>query len=471
MKNTKYSRILDSLTEGQMPQHLDLAPKILKRIQKNNGAGMNRRMKVLVPTVVVLVMLAVVIFTVPAVAQAIQRWIGYVPGFGMVQDDRLRTLAEPVSLTKDGVTLAVNSVTASSDKTLVKYSLMGVTDSMITGREICPGNQTDPVIKLPDGSVMKLQGLATSYGAAQYQFEAMYSAIPAEVMKAIFSLHCLWQTNSAARTWSFDIPIGLTFDSKTALTVAPVIEVSTSTAQTEMITGTEPAGVKANLQVNQIVPLENGYILAGSMAVDPVSGLTVDESDGYLDDITIVDADNKPLTLSMAPDDFIIEGMGSPGNTFNWALQISGKDIAWPLTITVNSVKAVTEPYAPSNFTMDVGSDPKPNQVLSVDQDVALGPNLVHVVSVRRMKEQYFDGYEFTFVYNPNLEFSIQIENCNPNGGGGQGGLKPGETVSLARSCRSAPTGVLNVTLSGNGVEPIRGPWQVSVAEPVEPTQ
>ena len=149
MKNSKYSQILDSLIGDQIPQDLNLAPKIHTKIQKQKGAVMNRRKKVLVPTAVVLMMLTVVTFTVPAVADTIQRWIGYIPGFGQVHDDKLRTLAEPQNQTVNGVTLSVDEVVASSDKTLVKYSIFGIEDSMKTSRVSLPGANSIPINSSP----------------------------------------------------------------------------------------------------------------------------------------------------------------------------------------------------------------------------------------------------------------------------------------------------------------------------------
>ena len=52
MKNSKYSQILDSLIGDQIPSNLNLAPKIRTKIQKQKGAMMNRRKKVLVPIAV-----------------------------------------------------------------------------------------------------------------------------------------------------------------------------------------------------------------------------------------------------------------------------------------------------------------------------------------------------------------------------------------------------------------------------------
>ncbi len=88
MMKSKYSQILDWLIDDQIPQNLNLAPGIHTEIQRKKGANMNNRMKVLIPTAVVLMMLIVVTLTVPAVAQTIKRWIGYIPGFGLVQDNK-----------------------------------------------------------------------------------------------------------------------------------------------------------------------------------------------------------------------------------------------------------------------------------------------------------------------------------------------------------------------------------------------
>jgi len=76
------------------------------------------------------------------------------------------------------------------------------------------------------------------------------------------------------------------------------------------------------------------------------------------------------------------------------------------------------------------------------------------------------NGYEFTFINDPSVEFSVQIENCAMSGGGGQGSLEPGQPFTVVRGCANNPTGNLTVILTGYGVEQIQGPWQVIVEEP-----
>ncbi len=462
MKKSKYSRILDNVLDEQVPQDHHLAPQILARLQKNKGANMSKRMKVLVP--VLTVMLAILLFTVPAVAQAIQRWIGYVPGFGLVQEGTVRVIDQPVEITKDGITLTVTEVTSSSKKTIIKYNLKNIPITAMVEEDSCKGQDARPDLVLSDGSERYLVGLGGEVSEKGYFFEATYNGVPENITEMTLVIKCLSQTIPGSISWQWDVP--LSFDpQKPVLTMAPVFEVPTANDQPEAA-NTE---VNVKLEVKQIITLSDGYILSGSMSVDAVEGLTVEESDGYLEDMVIKDANNVTLTPLRVPDEFTIERNIESSNQFNWEVQISGQNVAWPLTITVNSVNAVTSAFPVSTFQVDVGQNPEPGQKWMIEKDVPLGPKFVHVVSMDRLKDANgFDGYEITFIYDRSLVWSYQIAGEIPTGGGGSGYEIAGEQFTLARSYRdNVPTGLLTIELSGYGIEKIIGPWQVSVSEPV----
>ena len=398
MKNIKYSQFLDSLLGDQIPQNLNLAPKILNRIQNQKGAMMNRRKKVLVPTALVVMMLAVISFTVPAVAQTIQRWIGYIPGFGLVHNDKLRTLVEPQSQTINGITLTVDEMLASSDKTLVNYTITGVKDSMKTDNLVCPGDNSIPInsaptINLSDGSKLQNISLGVLPDSGSYQFEATYSAISSEVQAVTFNLECRWKTSNGSSLWNFEVPLRLVENDNTELTVAPVIVVPTQITPSEGGSTEGQTSVEENLTVNQVIPLQDGFILQGLLTIEPQNSLTVQMFNGYLEDVSIRDANNVTLMPSMVPDDFIVETEGNTLTQYNWALQISTTNIAWPLTITVNSIPAMTEPYALSTFQVDVGENPQPGQEWVIENDIPLGPKMVHVVSIKRVQNDLRDEW------------------------------------------------------------------------------
>jgi hypothetical protein len=463
MKKSKYSSILDTILDEKVSKDHQLAPEILARLQKNKGANMSKRMKVLVPTVVVLVMMVAVIFTVPAVAQAVQRWLGYVPGFGLVSDGSVRMIDQPVQVIQDGITLTVTEVTSSSKKTEIKFNLQPIPADAKDETKSCKFPDNGPILVLSDGTKPILQAVGWEANKDTYFSDVTFDGIPANINEMALKLNCVQQTLPGSIPWDWTVP--LSFDpQKLALTMAPVIEVPTATEKS----GAENTKISTSLDVKQIIPLADGYILSGSMSVDPVSGLTVDESDGYLEDISIKDANNQALIPSRVPDDFIIEGNNGANDQFNWAIQVSGKNIAWPLTVTVNSVIAITDPYPMSIIKVDVGDNPQPEKVWTIDKDVALGPKTVHVVSLKRLKDKYgFDGYELTLIFDPSLELNFEIAGASPNGGGGSGGEKAGDQYTHARSyVGHVPTGLLTLEFTGHGNVNIDGPWQVSVEKP-----
>ena len=65
---------------------------------------------------------------------------GYIPGVGIVdQSNPIRVLAEPVSVTRDGITVTVTSATLTGDRTQIAYRIFGVPGSAYPDREDVAG--------------------------------------------------------------------------------------------------------------------------------------------------------------------------------------------------------------------------------------------------------------------------------------------------------------------------------------------
>ena len=142
MKQKSYSQILDHVARDQMAANTDLAPRILARIQKGKSAKMNPRLKVFAAVVVALLVIGILLMNVPAVRAAIQSWFGYVPGIGLVSEGQIRVLAEPVSVTRDGITLSIEHVLVDSTQTTVVYSVDGLAMEMLDNQP----NWNSPVV-------------------------------------------------------------------------------------------------------------------------------------------------------------------------------------------------------------------------------------------------------------------------------------------------------------------------------------
>ena len=126
MNKKPYSQILDAVAYDQIPVGLDLAPTIIARIQKRKGFRMHPRTKLVSAILLIAIIFAALLYSVPAMAAAIERWFGYVPGIGLVQQGQIRVLAEPVSVTRDGVTVTVDQVVINLEQTALLYSVDGI---------------------------------------------------------------------------------------------------------------------------------------------------------------------------------------------------------------------------------------------------------------------------------------------------------------------------------------------------------
>ncbi len=110
-------------------------------------------------------MISALVFSIgpSTVLAQIQAVFGFVPGAGLVQTSLpFRQLAEPVSDTKEGITLTIQSAFLSTDRTIITYTLSDLPT------ELNPVNFGDPVCSAPDylilanGSTVEAMGTSSS---------------------------------------------------------------------------------------------------------------------------------------------------------------------------------------------------------------------------------------------------------------------------------------------------------------------
>ena len=224
--------------------------------------------------------------------------------------------------------------------------------------------------------------------------------------------------------------------------------------------------------LKNVIPTQTGYILSGTITFVPPQGYTIDEYDGYLEDVTLTDANGQTLQYGLAPDDMSIPDPSTlPENTYPWAAEVYGENIQWPLTMTVKSLAARGQRYPQAEFQFDTGPNPEPGQVWEVNQDVSLGPKTVHIVSIKRIDGQYggLKGYEFTYVYDPTLGFGLDLKGHENERMGGGGSGSPSETGTMTGVLAyrdPVPSGLLTVLVNGEELAQLPGPWQVTWQAP-----
>src|SRR5512138_836940 len=159
--------------------------------------------------IVLVLVLAVILATLPGVAAAIGRLIGYVPNVGLVENTGdLRVLAEPVSVEREGITLTIDYVYVYADHVELSYSVAGIStqndgtqaeDKDTNPTAFCGGVNIGEVanidgdarLRLPDGTLLERM-FGTKYPQNVFAMKPVYeTAVPADVMEMTLVLKCI----------------------------------------------------------------------------------------------------------------------------------------------------------------------------------------------------------------------------------------------------------------------------------------
>ncbi len=412
----------------------------------------------------------VLVLVVCGAVYAAGKALGYIPGFGLVdQAQPVRVLSQPVSVTQDGFTLTVSKAVLSSEKTTIDYTLTGLSGEMIQVPGTCSGEQASPILRLPDGKELEFRGQASDINDPLiYRANVDFAALPAGVSEASLMIPCFSLTEVSAIPQNWKIPLRFV-DADEQVTIEPVVTaVIVQNTQEPSQETTAPIVYLPGLEITMIVPVDDGYLLAGVIKTESPDGLTFDETDRFLEDTTITDAQGGNVLYGPAPDDFIPEELISPEEgVIGWTAKITGKEIAWPIQMTVNSLTAQTAPYPQAQFQFDAGSELPLNEPLALNLDVPFGPKTIHVVSVARVEKGFGSlGYEFTFAYDPSVDFSLAIPGHMAMGGGGSGPDAMGNFTRFLGYRDDFPTGLITVNINGSGIVQSPGPWQITFDAP-----
>jgi archaellum component FlaG (FlaF/FlaG flagellin family) len=382
-------------------------------------------------TVLILVTLAI---GPQKVFAAVRQLFGYIPGIGIIeQGDNLRILAEPVTQTREGITVMVSQAVLTAAGTQLEYSITGVSLSAYPREESNPGCMDAGYLRLPDGTQ-----LVSGFGGGtnnQYNFD--YPAIPAATNQVTFVMPCILNTLPGAAPENWELPLRF-IPAPADFEILPVIEVSPQA--TVMVQGPESpeaAAIHATISVDQVIETKEGYILVGAVRPQIQAGEYLQITGiAILKDATgRTIAYDFPMDVNPPDEPEVMMQGGS-----SWALQIKGTGVKFPLTITfMGVVISQVDPQASASLVVDAGDNPQPGQVFELNQEVAIAGETITLVSMTVES----DGY--TFAIDPGnvlSEVSVAIEGKTANGGGGGGW---GGTFYTSLSYDELPVGELTL--------------------------
>lgn len=383
-------------------------------------------------TVLALLVFGTLVIGPPRVYAAVRQLLGYIPGVGIVDVNApVRVLAEPVSFTRDGITLEVTSATLTQERTYIEYRLFGVPPEAYPDREDVIGCFDLPYLLLPDGSRLEAD-----------------APIPARVDTATYVMPCIFNSLPGTTPTGWELPLSFVTAPPDVL-VLPVVEHSPLPG-TSLAQDTEAQGEGLTLgastpetppvTVSKEIETDDGYILVGSFQPQARPGEEI-----VVTSTVLTDSSGKEVAYSW-PIDVEPEAQSALTGGEGWAMRFKAYGLTYPLTITFSGVGVYEpNPAATATFTFDAGNSPQPGQEWEINQDIQLGGFSFKLLDITANSR---GGYSFRLQGEAVYGVSVQIEGFTPNGGGGGGGDQNNGIFSRSLSYSQLPAGNLTLTFS-----------------------
>jgi len=383
--------------------------RLAARGERKDTVNMNPKLKLAWTIALVLL----VLLAISGVAYAVGKMLGYIPGVGLVEQGApIRVLAEPVSVTRDGVTVAVSQVTITSEKTIVIFRELGVPHSAYPESEAVAGCMGTAYLRLPDGTKMDVVG--------------NMPPVPAKVNAATFVLPCIFNTLPGTVPENWELPLRFV-PAPPDLTVVPVTEILPSPTPVPAVN--TPAVLENPLVITKVLEIGNSYIIMGEFRYGTTQDSTFLAGSWWVGDgIKLTDAIGQSVPYTF-PNDIDSPNPSGPDVQMTWIYKVD-KNFVPPLTFThQGKVISPVGPKEQAEIEFDAGPNPQPGDQWTLNKDFKMGGYNIRLVSIS------FDargGYIFQFKADPGASanaISLDIVGYTPEcgGGGGDGGPFPEE--------------------------------------------
>lgn len=382
----------------------------------------------------------------------IQKSLGFLPGFGLVEENTIiRTIAQPVGQSQDGITIDVVNALLTNSETKIDYRVFGLGKANF-GEEGDPTCFEPAQLILPDGTVLTRDG-------------NIFPAIPAGVEKATLIFPCIAGTRveTTPVNWQFELTFIPAENPQELLAVEFIPQPIISLSESEQTQQDESPDVDMGL--GMAIETADGYILTGYLdSQKPFSYLAIDP--------VITDA-NQQIVQTTYPGEFMQLAQEEPllGKADIFALAFKNQGLNFPLIVSWDyyPITRHTIENTPVQ-TFNVGDNPQVGQ--SWQSDLVFEIDGISI-TLKKIAVERNNAYRFTFEGPGNLEtVSVEMPDYpSIGGGGGSSGYPSAEGTKEAESSISftdLPTGELKFYVTAISVyeEPVRltQSWQPSQA-------
>lgn len=479
MTTNRPFNVLDDVAKDFIPDNTNLTPRLAAQLERKSIMFTLRTRPFVAVALALFVLLALT-----GVAYAIGRSLGYIPGVGIIdQSAPIRILDKSFTIERDNVDLTIEQVVAGADMTIVVYHYFVPLFDPSAYQVPMDTSMDNPALILPDGSkvVVRVGNRIASDeppldADEPIRYSLEFPSLANDVMEITLELPYLPGIPPGTGPQNLQIPLKLIPAPKNF--IMPVFEVEGNYAGDQSPVETAPSfseypssdtnvrhGITAS--VDLFVPLEDGYLLIGSMQWNekdyPAHSVMLS------DYIRVTDATGEEIPFEPM--------LGTPEQPQDedyrsyWTVKVLQKDFTAPLNIIIDS--AIVDTYTqPFSFQFDPGPSPVIGQNWEINQDFQIGDIQARILKATLTTAGSPDwSFDFTVQASPNeladVYINLEINQCG--GGGGSYPTQPAETIQVsASSCRTdLPSGPLEAGVIG---ALMWGPWQVEWTPPTTMT-
>lgn len=369
-----------------------------------------RRPSVAASMIVLLLVAGVLIAGPQRVIAAVRDLFGYIPGVGIVDTSApIRVLAEPVSLTRDGITIEVNSATLTGDSTHIDSRIFGVPGSAYPDREDIQGCLSQPYLRLVDGMLLT-------------QVNNAYQPVPTGMNEAVFVIPCIANTlpNTVPQNW--ELPLRFV-PAPPDFTIVPVIDMLPS--QTPMVAGNTPTVIANTLSpeinpltITQVLDVGDKFVLMGEFNAQNALDESLPTGSWWaIEQSSITGADGRDIP-QVYSNDFSLPEPTRPESD-PWLYQLEKKFVPPVTIIYTGQIISPIGLEEQVELEFDAGSNPQDGGDWTVNKDFSLGGYNLRLVSIESSGSR---GYSFHFKADPGAsshKISVDIAGYSPNCGRG----------------------------------------------------
>ncbi len=492
MNEKRMKDALESIARRGVPEDVNLIPRIAARLERRTWMMTLRARPIFM---VLAILLALTLLT--GVVYAIGKLTGFIPGIGFVDTSSVRVLAEPVAVTREGITVSIEQAVVDSERTVIVYKTEGLMIEAANSKGEGGGPfGSEHFLRLPDGTILK-EGIDAGYegtpeplinqvqtegGWPNYVWRLAFPSVPQDVNELTLVIPVLQNMPLGAAPENWEI----TFHLKPAppeMTFAPITVLPTVNAS---VTGTGEAVPPAlsnvaarngfTFQLDNVVELEDGFVFTGNLSWDASAfptgkGLVLDTVAP-----TLTDAGGQQIPLEAVRLDAPYGEHNAP-----WSYRTNRKNFVGPLTLSVPSI-TTSAAAPPVDFEIDFGPNPQVGQIAEVNREIEVEGHTVRLlfVSLESVPDSC-QGVAVNFNFSTdtpdvsaNVNDAVPFEPmiCSGDGGGGGGGPVDPTLFTTGVFYKDMPTGVHRFSIEFWMPLVVNGPWQVQWNPPLslEPT-